>query len=489
MQVNALKIVTWLKYGSIFTITEMMLWGCTVGPDYARPPVEIPAQYKEAPQGWKTAQPQDEIDRGEWWKIFNDPQLNALEAQLNCANQSIASAEASYRQARALVDQARAAYFPTVTTSIALAAEGQGGSSSSSSNSSGNSSSSGSSGSLTYSLLLDATWEPDIWGSVKRTVEASRAAAQASGAQLEATRLLQQATLAQTYFQLRAVDTDQKLLNDTVKNYQESLRLTQNQYRSGVVALVDVVQAQSQLEVAQGQAINNGIARAQFEHAIAVLIGKSPAAFSFTPQPLTARPPLIPVEVPSALLERRPDIAQAERLMAQANAQIGVAIAAYFPTLTLTATGNLQNNDLSGLFSVPGLAWAIGPSLTQTLLDGGLRRATVAAARANYDSLVASYRQTVLAAFQNVEDNLAALRILKQQSIVQDQAAANARLALQLTTNQYQAGVVAYSNVVLAQINAYTAVKNAADTKGLEMSTAVALIKALGGGWNGCLEE
>jgi NodT family efflux transporter outer membrane factor (OMF) lipoprotein len=473
----------------------IMLCSCVVGPNYVRPPVEIPAKYKEAPKGWKAAHPQDENDRGEWWKVFNDPQLNALEAQLDCNNQSIIQAVATYRQARALVDEAIAAYFPTVTGTFAVTAQGQGGtnngfSSSGSSSSVGSSSSStssgssGSSGNSTYSLFLNASWEFDIWGAIRRAVEASKAGAQASAAQLATTRLLEQATLAQSYFELRAADTDQKLLDDTVKGYQASLKFTRHQYASGVAALADVVQARSQLEVAQAQAINNGIARAQFEHAIAVLIGKPPAAFSFPPQPLTATPPFIPVEVPSVLLERRPDVAQAERLMAQANAQIGVAISAYFPTLTLMAAGNLQNNNSSGLFSLPGLAWAIGPELAETLLDGGLRNATVAAARANYDATVASYRQTVLTAFQNVEDNLASLRILKQQGKIQDQAAADARLALKLVINQYRAGTVPYSSVLLAEINAYAAEKNAADTRGLEMTTAVTLIKALGGSWD-----
>ncbi|MGB6976894.1 MAG: efflux transporter outer membrane subunit, partial [Gammaproteobacteria bacterium] len=348
-----------------------MLCSCVVGPDYVRPPVAITEKFKEAPKGWKIAQPQDENDRGEWWKVFNDPQLNALEAQLDCENQTIIQAKATYRQARALVDEAMAAYFPTLTSALSVTAQGQGGPSGSSSGSFGGSSSSGtssnssnssnssggssgSSSSLTYSLFLDASWELDIWGSIHRAVEASKAGAQASAAQLAATRLLEQATLAQSYFELRAADTDQKLLDDTVKSYQASLQFTRNQYASGVAALADVIQAKSLWEVAEAQAINNGIARAQFEHAIAVLIGKPPAAFYFAPQPLTATPPQIPVEIPCILLERRPDVAQAERLMAQANAQIGVAIAAYFPTLTLMATGNFQNNNSAGLFSLPG---------------------------------------------------------------------------------------------------------------------------------------
>lgn len=474
----------------IFSLT-LLVSACAVGPDYVRPTVAVPAQFKEAPKGWKIAQPQDACDRGEWWKVFNEPQLNALEAQLNISNQTIATAAAQYQQASALVDEARASYFPTLTSSITVTRQNSGAvafatASPTATVANPGSGSGGSSSNISTSrtLLLNAAWEPDLWGSVRRSVEASAAGAQASAAQLALVRLTAQASLAQYYFELRALDTDQELLDNTVKDYQTALKLTQNRYAAGVAGQTDVVQAQSQLESAQAAAINNGITRAQYEHAIAVLIGEPPAAFSFAYHPLTATPPVIPVAVPSMLLERRPDIAQDERLMAQANAQVGVAVAAYFPALTLSATGSGHGNDIAHWFSLPDAAWSIGPQLAETIFDGGLRRATTAAARANYNATVATYRQTVLAAFQDVEDNLASLRILTAEAVVQDQAAASARRALQLEMNQYKAGTVAYSDVITAQINAYTAEKNAADITGLRMTSAVGLIRSLGGGWD-----
>jgi NodT family efflux transporter outer membrane factor (OMF) lipoprotein len=315
-------------------------------------------------------------------------------------------------------------------------------------------------------------------------VEANAAGAQASAAQLALVRLSSQATLAQTYFQLRALDKDQKILDDTVVDYRKALKLTKNRYASGVAGRTDVVQAQSQLDNARALAINNRIGRAQFEHAIAVLLGEPPANLSIPAEPLTAKPPAIPLEVPSALLERRPDVAQSERLAAEANAQIGVAIAAYFPTLTLSGTASEQNRNYAHWFSIPALNWSLGPQLAETIFDGGLRKATTAAARANYEATVATYRQTVLTAFQDVEDNLVSLRVLKQQSVAENSAAASARLALKLIFNQYKSGTAAYSDVITAQTAAYTAEKSAADINGLRMTAAVGLVKALGGGWN-----
>lgn len=452
------------------------LCACTVGPDYQRPSVDIPAKFKEAPKHWKIAEPQDTKDRGQWWKTFKDPKLNALEDKLNISNQTILVAAAQYMQAKDLVDEARASYFPTVTGSAALTRQRV-------VTPGANSSPTTSQVYTNHTLLLNALWEPDIWGSVHRTVEASVANAEASDALLESTRLSSQASLAQIYFELCAVDRDQELLNNTVKDYKESLQLTRNRYASGVAGRADVVQAQSLLEAAKAQAINNGIVRAQFEHAMAVLIGEPPAVFTFAYAPLKAVPPTIPLQIPSVWLERRPDVAQSERLMAQANAQIGIAIAAYFPTLSLTATGSVTNFGYANWLSVPGLNWALGPSLAQTFLDGGLRAATVAAARANYDATVATYRETVLTAFQDVEDNLAALRILSDEMVEQNKAAASARLALKLVINEYKAGTAAYSDVITAQIAAYTAEKNAADINGLRMTSAVGLIKALGGGF------
>jgi len=328
---------------------------------------------------------------------------------------------------------------------------------------------------------VNASWEPDIWGSVRRNVEATTASAQASAALLAATRLSAQASLAQYYFELRGLDTDQKLLDDTVQEYKKILRYAKNRYASGVDSEADILQAKGQLENAQASAINNGVLRAQYEHAIAVLIGVPPAEFSLAPHPLRATPPPIPIEVPSELLERRPDIAQAERLAAEANAQIGVAVAAYYPTLSLTGSASTMAKKL---FSVPSLSWTLGSQLADTIFDGGLRSATVKAAQAAYCANAASYRQIVLAAFQDVEDNLAALRILAKQSSYQNQAAVDAKKSLQLTLNQYRAGTVDYNSVLLAQVSAFSAEKTAADLIYLRMTTAVGLIKALGGGWN-----
>ncbi len=481
-----------------YLICILSLTSCAVGPNYVRPSVNVPHQFKEAKgkhvmgrvafKHWKRAEPRDDFNRGEWWKIFHDAKLNALESQLNRSNQTIANAYQNYRQARAIVDEARAAFLPTLAGSVNFTRQNQNSGSSFASGSNflvtgGSTSSSGISSRITdnYTWLLNASWEPDIWGSVRRTVEAASAAAQASAALYASTRLSAQASLAQYYFELRGLDTDQALLNRTVKDYKQVLKLTEHQYASGVASRADIVQAQSLLETAEATAINNGVLRSQYEHAIAVLIGLPPAEFSMGPYPLRATPPPIPLEVPSELLERRPDIAQAERLVAQANAQIGVAEAAYFPALTLSGTASTIAKKL---FAVPFLNWSLSAQLAETLFDGGLRDATIKAAWAGYCANVASYRQIVLAAFQDVEDNLAASRILAHQAVVQNQAAASAREALKLVINQYKSGTVAYSSVLTAQINAYAAQKTADDLTYLRMTTAVALIKALGGGWD-----
>lgn len=471
-----------------------LLNACAVGPNYKRPPAKVPVQFKEAPKGWKILNPCDDKDRGEWWKIFNDPQLDILEAKVNISNQNIALAAAQFWQARALVDQARAAFFPTLTGVFSMFRQKSSGA--------GSTASGGSSGFIptgpiggggpstgpftSGSILLNGTWEPDLWGKIRRNVEASVAGAQASAAQLALARLSAQASLAQYYFELRGVDADQQLLNRTVVEYKKALQLTQNRYTAGVVGRTDVIQAQSQLETAEAQAINIGISRAQYEHAIAVLIGEPPSCFSLPFYPLIHSAPLIPLEVPSALLERRPDIAQAERLMKQANVQIGVAIAAYFPAITLSGLINKQGiGSIANWLSNP-TGWSAGGQIAQTILDGGLRSATVSAARANYVATVASYRQVILTAFQDVEDNLVSLRLLKAQTDVLNKAAQDARFALKLITNQYKAGTVAYSDVITAQTTAYTAEKNALDVNYLQMTSAVGLVKALGGGWSIC---
>ncbi|WP_233345598.1 efflux transporter outer membrane subunit [Burkholderia cepacia] len=465
---------------AVAVATAVLLAGCAVGPDYHRPDTSIPAAYKEAPAGWKVAQPADRTDRGPWWTVYNDPQLDALIGKLNASNQTIAQSAAAYRQARALVTEARAAYFPTV----GLTASGSRARTPRTSVSSGFGS--GSSGSInnSYSVGLDASWEPDLWGKVSRTVSAQRAGEAAAAADLANARLSQQALLAQTYYQLRTSDALQKLLDDTVKSYQRSLTLTQNQYAQGVAARADVIQAQTQLQSAQAASIDNGVARAQYEHAIATLIGEPASTFSLPPNPLAAEPPITPVDVPSAILERRPDIAAAERRAAAANEQIGVAISAFFPTLTLSATGGFQSSVWSQLFTLPARFWTVGPQLAATLFDAGLRAAQTDAARATYDQDVAAYRLAVLTAFQDVEDNLASQRILAQEIDVQRQAVDSAEHALAIVTNQYKAGTVAYLNVLTAQTTAFTAQQKLATIAGQRMVSSVGLVKALGGGWN-----
>ncbi|MGY6239106.1 efflux transporter outer membrane subunit [Burkholderia ambifaria] len=466
---------------AVAVATAVLLAGCAVGPDYHRPDTSIPAAFKEAPAGWKVAQPADRVDRGPWWSVYDDPQLDALIGKLNASNQTIAQSAAAYRQARALVAEARAAYFPTVGLT-ASGSRARSGRTSTSSSASGFGSSSSISNS--YSVGLDASWEPDLWGKVSRSVSAQRAGEAAAAADLANARLSQQALLAQTYFQLRTSDALQKLLDDTVKSYGDSLRLTQNQYAQGVAARADVIQAQTQLQSAQAAAIDNGVARAQYEHAIATLIGEPASTFSLPPNPLTAQPPITPVDVPSALLERRPDIAAAERRAASANEQIGVAIAAFFPTLTLSATGGFQSSVWSQLFTLPARFWTVGPQLAATLFDAGLRAAQTDAARATYDQDVAAYRLAVLTAFQDVEDNLASQRILAQEVDVQRQAVDSAEQALAIVTNQYKAGTVAYLNVLSAQTTAFTAQQKLATIAGQRMVSSVGLVKALGGGWD-----
>ncbi|MCS6511195.1 efflux transporter outer membrane subunit [Burkholderia thailandensis] len=459
---------------AVAAAAAVLLAGCAVGPDYHRPDAAIPAAYKEAPPGWKVAQPADRADRGPWWSIYDDPQLNALVDKLNASNQTVAQYAAAYRQARALVAQARASYFPTLGLTASESRASSALSSGTTTRTIGN----------TYNVGLDASWEPDLWGKVSRTVGAQKAGEAAAAADLANARLSAQATLAQTYFQLRAADATQKLLDDTVASYQKSLQLTQNQYAQGVAARSDVIQAQTQLQSAQAAAIDNGIARAQYEHAIATLVGEPASTFSLPPMPLTAEPPAMPIDVPSAILERRPDVAAAERRAAAANEQIGVAIAAFFPTLTLSASGGFQSSVWSQLFTLPARFWSVGPQLAATLFDAGLRAAQTEAARATYDQDVAAYRAAVLSAFQDVEDNLASQRILEQEIAVQRQAVESARHALDITLNQYKAGTVAYLNVLTAQTTAFSAQQKLSTISGQRMVSSVGLVKTLGGGWD-----
>jgi NodT family efflux transporter outer membrane factor (OMF) lipoprotein len=456
-----------------------LLSACAVGPDYKRPDVEQPAAFKEA-AGWKMAQPRDEEIRGNWWEAYNDPLLNQLQEQASTANLSLAQAEAAYRQALAAVQGARAAYFPTVGAEFDVTRS----SSATVRNNQVTTNTSTSGARTNHSLSLNASWEPDLWGRVRRSVEASSSSAQASAADLQNVRLSMQTALAQDYFQLRALDSQQQLLDRTLRDYERSLKLTQNQYEAGVVARANVVQAQTQLKNAQTQALDIGVQRAQLEHAIALLVGKAPASFSIAPSPLSANVPDIPVALPSSLLERRPDIAAAERRVAAANAEIGVAKAAYFPSLGLSANGGYQSNTMSNLLSLPNRFWSIGPSLALTLLDGGARRAQTDQAIAAYDQNVAIYRQTVLTGFQEVEDNLAALRILEQEAQTQDEAVQLARQSVAIATNQYKAGVVSYLEVITAQTTALNSEINAVNILNRRLAASVLLIKALGGGWH-----
>jgi NodT family efflux transporter outer membrane factor (OMF) lipoprotein len=475
----------------------VLVSACTVGPDYVRPSMISPNAYQEL-DGWKIAHPRDGLARGPWWEIFADPQLNALEARVSISNQNLAVSEAQYREARALVREARAAYFPTVTlglgytrsrqsTTFVFGATGgsSSGTSAGSATSTGTSGSSGSSGGARsdFQLGLDFSWELDVWGRIRRGVESNRAAAQASAGDLEAARLSFQAELAQDYFQLRTLDAQKQLLDETVSAFEKFLKLTQDRFASGVASQADVVQAQTQLKTTQAQAIDLGVQRAQLEHAIAILMGQAPSSFTLPAAPLAATPPAIPIGVPSELLERRPDIAAAERRVAAANAQIGVAVAAFYPTITLNASSGFESSSLAKWFTAASHFWSVGPGISQTVFDGGLRHAQTDAARAAYDATVATYRQTVLASFQGVEDNLAALRILDEENGVQDDAVKAARKSVDLTTQQYKAGTVSYLNVITVQTIALTDEITAIQIRGRRMAAAVLLVQALGGGW------
>jgi len=455
----------------------MPLSACmVVGPDYVRPTVTTPDAYKEN-DGWKVAQPKDDVIRGAWWEMFGDPQLNALVAQVSLSNQNLAAAEAQYREARALVQEARASYYPTATI-------GFGANRSSPSTTTGSGPASPRIAVSNYSLPLDVSWEIDVWGQIRRTVESNQANAQASAANLENARLSFQAALAQDYFQLRELDAQKQLLSATVTAFEKSLELTKDLFAQGVDSEVDIQQAETQLKTTEAQLINVGVQRAQLEHAIAVLIGKPASDFSIPATPLASTPPAIPVGVPSELLERRPDIAASERSVAAANAQIGVAEAAFYPTVTLNASLGLESSSLGKLFTAASRFWSVGASVSETVYDGGLRRAQTDFARAAYDATVATYRQTALSAFQGVEDNLAALRILEEEASVQNEAVKAAEKSVVLTMDQYKAGTVSYLNVITVQTIALTNETTAVQILGQRMTAAVLLVQALGGGWN-----
>ena len=457
--------------------------GCTVGPDYVRPAVQTPAAFKET-EGWKIAQPRDNLPREHWWEVFGDPVLNGLVSQVDINNQNIKVAEANLRQTRALTAQARSAFFPTVTGNASATR----GAASGSGRTVGSNSGTGVVANV-YNVQLDATWELDLWGRVRRNVESSEASEQASTADLESAKLSAQAQVATDYLLLRVQDAVIELLQDTANAYDKSLTLTKNQYAVGVAGRSDVVLAETQLKSTQAQAIDAKVLRAQLEHAIAVLIGKPPSEFSIAPARVDKVFPYIPVGIPSELLERRPDIAGAERRAAAANAQIGVAEAAFYPTVTLSATGGFASSSIANLFSLPSRYWSVGAALAQTLFDAGLRQAQTDQAIAAYDASVAAYRQTVLAAFQDVEDNLAALHYLEEEAAVQDAAVQAARESLTITLNQYRAGTANYLAVVVVQAGTLNNERTAVTILGQRYAASVALIKALGGGWRGVAAE
>jgi NodT family efflux transporter outer membrane factor (OMF) lipoprotein len=448
-------------------LSVFALHACTVGSDYIKPIVEVPEHY-QSESHWKKAQPAKGVDRSKWWTVFNDQQLNSLQDQLVISNQNLMAAAARFRQAQSLLMEARASYFPTVSADASAMRSAE-----SASKSKGRAV-----GSTTdYTLGLNARWEADLWGRIGRGVEASRANVEASANDLAAATLSAQTALAQNYFQLRAADAQKKLLNDTIIAYKNSLRLTENQYKQGVVKV--------QLTATQALAIAVDVQRTKTEHAIALLLGKPAATLKVSAAgEFNHHLPVIPAQLPSALLERRPDIAAAERRVAAANAQIGLTEAAYFPVFGFSAAGGYQNSSFSEWLTAPSHVWSLGPALAATVFDGGARRARTAQAQAIFDEDVALYRQTVLTAFQEVEDNLAALRILAQQSQVQDIAVQAARQDVKLTLNQYKAGIVSYLNVVVAQATQLRNERTALDIRTEQMAASVALIAALGGGWH-----
>jgi len=465
-----------------------LLTACSVGPDYVRPTAVAPPVFKEM-SGWKVARPQDHVSRGKWWEIYGDPSLNALAEQVDLSNENVAVAVAQFKQARALVQAARAAYFPQVTAGASFmrsrSSANVGGSNGNNGGISSTGSSSGSSSTTsTFLLPIDVSWDVDVWGKVRRSVEANQAGAQASAADLAAVRLTVQAELAQDYFQLRALDAQKQLLDTTASAFSKTLELTRNRYASGVASRADMLLAETQLKSTQAQAIDVGVQRAQLEHAIAVLIGKPASVVTIPFAPLAAVPPSIPAGVPSELLERRPDIAAAERRIAAANAQIGVAEAAYYPSVTLSASAGFESPDLSHWLSWPNRFWSFGPAISETLYDGGLRRAQTDQAWAVYEANVASYRQTVLTGFQEVEDNLAALRILEEEAKVQGEAVRAAQQSVMITTNQYKAGIASYLEVIVTQAAELSNERTAVTILGNRMTASVLLIKALGGGWH-----
>jgi NodT family efflux transporter outer membrane factor (OMF) lipoprotein len=465
---------SWLKG---FLVLLVLVCGCTVGPNYRTPVVQTPSAYKEA-ANWKPAQPNDQNLGGNWWTIFKDPQLDELELQVNVSNQNLKEAEAQYQEARAVLRYSRADYYPTVTAGLSGTRTRV---------SSRRPPPSSIFDGITYNdyvLPVDLSYQVDVWGRVRRTVESYREQAQASAADLATVNLSLHADLAVDYFQARSLDAEEQLLTSTVKQYQDALELTESRYQGGLSSEVEVQQAKTQLDTTQALAIDVGVLRAQYEHAVAILIGKPPAEFSLPPLPLTAPPPTVPVSLPSELLERRPDIAAAERRLAAANAQIGVAKSAYYPVISLTGGGGFESSSITTLLNGPSGLWSFGASALGTVFDVGRRRAFTDEARAGYDVQVAAYRESVLTGFQQVEDNLAAVRILENEAKVQDEAVVAAQRSLDLSNTRYTGGVTSYLEVTIAQSAALSDEVTAVNILGRRMANTVLLIQALGGGWD-----
>ena len=469
-QARRLMWLGWMPY---------VLCACTVGPDYVRPTVQTPATYKETAQesgAWKVAAPGDVKSRGKWWEVFGDAELNALEEQVSVSNQSLKVAEANYAQARALAQQARAGYLPTATVGAAALRTRQ----------------SENMPARTiqtigptndFLLPLDVSWEVDVWGRIHRVVESSQASAQASAADLQTVRLSVQSELSVDYFALRGLDAESQLLEQTLVAYRKALELTQNRYSGGIASQADVALAETQFTTTRAQFIDLGVQRAQLEHAIALLVGKPASEFSLAVAPFDGVPPAVPVGLPSELLERRPDIASAERQAAAANAQIGVAEAAYYPTVTLNALFGFESNSFSQWLSWPSRLWSVGAAATETVYDAGRRRAVTDQAKAAHDATVASYRETVLGAFRDVEDNLAELRILADESQAQDEAVKSSQRSLTLYTNRYKGGAATYLDVVVVQAVALANQRTSVQITSRRMQACVRLVKAIGGGW------
>jgi NodT family efflux transporter outer membrane factor (OMF) lipoprotein len=461
----------------LFLLAIFLLGGCTVGPNYVRPKAEVPTDYKES-NDWKVAQPSAEAIKGKWWEVYKDPLLNTLEEKIDVSNQSLKAAQAQFLQARAAVRISRSFLFPTVAADPAIARE----------RFSQNRPLGVVGNTQTFNDFqvpgIDASYELDVWGRVRRTVEQSRSQAQASAADLASVGLSLHAELAMDYFQLRGLDTQKQLLDSTVVAYQKALDLTQTRFKGGLASDVDVAQAQTQLETARAQSIDVEVQRAAFEHAIAVLTGQPPSAFTLAPSPLDAPPPAIPPGLPSDLLERRPDVSAAERRMQAANAQIGIARAAYFPLITLTGQGGFESIAVGTLFQGPSGLWAVGGTALETLFDAGRRRGTSDQAKAAYDQSIDNYRQTVLSAFQEVEDNMAALRILQGEAQTEDVAVGAAKHSVELSITRYRGGVTSYLEVTTAQSAALTDEVTAVTILTRRMTASVLLIKAIGGGWD-----